>query len=180
MSSFVINPNKRNSYPSIDDNTYDFGPTQQTPYPSNMMYIDGILLEGYPRMVNWKTPSPVQDNDYPSNMFGCVSDKMSGYPSFSSFGNFSPVQSEPYPSNMMSCKEGYINGYPTYRVAKNFKDFGAFQYSPITKVVIPPTVKYISDYTFWNTGLKKVTIAPDCIYYEHSFPEDCQVEFYEE
>lgn len=181
MSNFIINPNKRSGYPIIDDNTFDFGEVQTSPYPKLVMYLDGgTLLDGYPRMYNWNDFSPVQDNDYPCNMFSCVLTKMSGYPSFSSFGDFSPVMSEPHPREMMSCKEEYINGYPTYRVANNFKNFGAFQYSPIAKVTIPPTVKYISDYTFWNTKIKKVTIHPDCIYYEHSFPEDCQIEFYEE
>ena len=113
-STFIINPNKRNGYPSIKDNEYDFGPVQITPYPSNMMYEDGILLNGYPRMINWKDPSPPQDNIYPSNMFNCDSHKMSGYPSYSFAGNFSPSQSRPYPTNVMSCIKTLTEGYPRF------------------------------------------------------------------
>ena len=115
MSNFIINPNKRSGYPIIDDNTFDFGEVQTSPYPKLVMYLDGgTLLDGYPRMYNWNDFSPVQDNDYPCNMFSCVLTKMSGYPSFSFFGEFSPVQDKPYPINMMSCTETLTEGYPRF------------------------------------------------------------------
>ena len=150
MSSFIINPNKRDGYPVIDDNTHDFGPTQTTPYPKREFYTGSDLLDGYPVMDGWKSFSPVQDNIYPSNMFNIDASKMQGYPSFSFFGDF--------------------------------KNFGAFEFAEnLTKITIPRSVRYICDYAFWGcNNLKKVRIHPDCVYFSHSFPEECEIQFYEE
>ena len=61
-----------------------------------------------------------------------------------------------------------------------YANFGAFSYSGLMQVSIPKTTKFIADWSFWDSNLKKAVISEDCIYYEHSFPEDCQVEFYED
>lgn len=45
-------------------------------------------------------------------------------------------------------------------------------------VEIPHSCKSIGRYAFAGTALKKVKIAADCEYYDTSFPEDCEVEFY--
>lgn len=180
MSSFVINPNKRDGYPSIDDNQFDFGPTQTSPYPLLFLYKDSTKLEGYPIMSSWKDPVPVQSAPYPAVMFGVDLTKMEGYPTFDSFGEFSPVQQLPYPRDMMGCMgPEQFDGYPTYRV-KEFKMFGAFENAlELKKITIAQSVKYIADYSFYNTGITKAVISRDCEYFEHSFPEGCVIEFYE-
>ena len=182
MSSFIINPNKRDGYPVIDDNTHDFGPTQTTPYPKREFYTGSNLLDGYPIMDGWKSFSPVQDSIYPSNMFRIDDSKMQGYPSFSFFGDFSPVQDSIYPSNMFRIDASKMQGYPSFSFFGDFKNFGAFEFAEnLTKITIPRSVRYICDYAFWGcNNLKKVRIHPDCVYFSHSFPEECEIQFYEE
>lgn len=64
--------------------------------------------------------------------------------------------------------------YMTY-----MENVGAFvNCTLLTSVVIPPSVKYIDYYSFWNTGLTEVTIASDCVYYPTSFPSGCTINFY--
>ena len=149
MSNFVINPNKRDGYPSIDDNTYDFGPTQTAPYPNQIMYEDGVVLDGYPRMVNWKDFSPVQDTIYPSNMFECDSDKMSGYPSFSFFGEFSPVQDRPYPVDVMSCTETLTEGYPRFYT---YGEFSPTMAEPHPREVMSCKDEFIEGYPTYRVA----------------------------
>lgn len=57
--------------------------------------------------------------------------------------------------------------------------YGAFyNATSLSKITIPYSCKYIGEYAFTNTALKKVKIAPDCTYFPTSFPEGCVVEFY--
>lgn len=48
----------------------------------------------------------------------------------------------------------------------------------LSYVEIPHSCKSIGRYAFAGTALKKVKIAADCTYYDTSFPEDCEIEFY--
>jgi len=58
---------------------------------------------------------------------------------------------------------------------------GAFNYCyNLKEVIIPESVKYIGPYAFWRTALTEATIAPDCKYFEHSFPFGCKIKFYGE
>ena len=119
---------------------------------------------------------------YPLIMSKFIFGKNDEFLSFSNtpdYDNFS-AQSKPFPKMMSSLETIYDSqGFLSLRF--NPEKFGAFSNTPtLTKIKIPSTVKFIQDYSFWNTGLKKVTIAPDCKYFEHSFPEECQIEFYEE
>ena len=62
-----------------------------------------------------------------------------------------------------------------------YETFGAIYDTEVTKLVIPKTVTFIADYAFYRSNnIKKVKIASECLYYEHSFPKDCKIEFYEE
>lgn len=48
----------------------------------------------------------------------------------------------------------------------------------LTSIKIPATVKFIDYYSFNNTGLQSVQIAPDCMYYNNTFPQGCTVTHY--
>lgn len=61
----------------------------------------------------------------------------------------------------------------------NIKPIGAFyNCRGLISVYIPPTVKKIGPYAFYNTQLSRVQIASDCAYYDTSFPENCTIEYY--
>lgn len=143
---------------------------------SDEFVIDPSRMNGYPSFDF--LPSEFNELSMTSKYFlKTNNDYLNGYPSF--LKNFPPTQTPPYPRNLLTCEDDYLNGYPSFR--KEYTTFGAFQFAEtLDKIVIPRTVKFISDYTFYGTSIKKATIAPDCKYFEHSFPEECQVEFYEE
>lgn len=170
---FVINPSRMNGYPSFDFLPSEFNEVSMT--SKYFLKINNDYLNGYPSFL--KNFPPTQTPPYPRYLLKCEEDYLNGYPSF--LKNFPPTQTPPYPRNLLTCEEEYLNGYPSFR--KEYTTFGAFQFAKtLNKIVIPRTVKFISDYTFYGTSIKKATIAPDCKYFEHSFPEECQVEFYEE
>lgn len=45
---------------------------------------------------------------------------------------------------------------------------------------IPESCKQLGTHTFRNTALESVKIASDCTYSTTTFPEDCEIEFYED
>lgn len=47
-------------------------------------------------------------------------------------------------------------------------------------VSIPESVKFIGQNAFTNTSLKSVRISRDCVFYPTSFPEGCQISYYDE
>lgn len=49
----------------------------------------------------------------------------------------------------------------------------------LISVKIPKTVQRIGDYSFSGTGLTSVKISQYCDYADTSFPEDCEIEYYE-
>lgn len=56
----------------------------------------------------------------------------------------------------------------------------AFEFAEdLEYVSIPKSCKYIGKYSFRYTGLKRVRIAEDCTYFPTSFPEDCEICFYD-
>jgi hypothetical protein len=143
---------------------------------SDEFIINPSRMNGYPSFDF--LPSEFNEISMTSKYFLKINnDYLNGYPSF--LKNFPPTQTPPYPRYLLSCEDDYLNGYPSFR--KECITFGAFQFAKmLNNIVIPRTVKFISDYTFYGTNLKKVTIAPDCKYFEHSFPKECQIEFYED
>lgn len=61
-----------------------------------------------------------------------------------------------------------------------YEEMGAFRKcSNFSKIVIPVTTKSLGDYSFDLTALTEVQIASDCTYYPTTFPEECEVTFYE-
>ena len=180
-----FNPNLNQGFPS-----FSTGPDLSSlaacssPFPLMMsMFISG-KNDGFLSFSN--TPDydkfSAQSKPFPKMMVAFLSGKNDGFLSFSNtpdYDKFS-AQSKPFPKMMSTLETMYDSqGFPSLRF--NPEKFGAFANVPtLKKIKIPKTVKFIQDYSFWNTGLKKVTIAPDCKYFEHSFPEECHVEFYED
>lgn len=65
-------------------------------------------------------------------------------------------------------------------IMQNLKMPGAFENAgKLRKIVIPESVKKIGASSFAGTALKTVKIAPDCKYSANSFPENCEISFYE-
>lgn len=60
------------------------------------------------------------------------------------------------------------------------KVLGAFAYTGIETIEIPPTVKFIGEFAFHQTPLRYVKLARDCIYFETSFPPNCRIEYWED
>ena len=57
---------------------------------------------------------------------------------------------------------------------------GAFENAEkLRKIIIPESVKKIGNRSFSGTALKSIKIALDCEYSATSFPECCEIEFYE-
>ena len=201
-SPFVLDPNKCDGYPSVynlpDNPNMDY---QIDAHVRDVIYgtFDTIgnssILSGYPSMgydIGY-LPYSITDQDCRAIVYGSFTHIgnnaiLSGCPSYNYdigylpytvpdkdcraivYGTFSDINTEK------------IDGYPVMENTMDpFETFGAFYAVPtLSKIKIPSTVKFIADYAFYRTNLKKATISPDCIYYEHSFPEECQVEFYEE
>ena len=91
--------------------------------------------------------------------------------------NHLKVQQKPFPKLLPASDPNYLEGYPNW--GKNFEGFGAFSHMPnLVKAKIPETVKFIEDYTFYESNLEKVKIARDCVFFEHTFPPDCVIEYY--
>lgn len=76
--------------------------------------------------------------------------------------------SQPYPAFYWYIDRGKI----TNRGLHELTPFGTcYNATKLTEIEIPQSVKFISDYAFYHTLIKIVTIATDCEYCEHSFPE---------
>lgn len=137
---------------------------------SCLMSTYDSCFDGYPSF-NKETKSL---SSIPKSCISIYNDILESYPSFG-------VQVDnvltDIPKAMMTCIEKYKTGYPSYR--KSDIMFGTFaDTSKLQEVIIPKSVKFIADYAFYNSSIKTVTISKDCIYGEHSFPEECKIKFY--
>lgn len=138
---------------------------------------DGYLsLSSFPDLTDMKVQS---GPSFPKMLTELNSNKNDGYPSFSGLSNLTDmkVQIKPFPKMMSSVQEEFNDGYPTFRHTE--PGFGSFSnVKTLKKITIPQSVKYISDYVFYNTSLTKVKIARDCVFFEHTFPPDCVISYY--
>lgn len=58
----------------------------------------------------------------------------------------------------------------------DYEPLGAFRNSTNLEFVkIPKSTKWLGENAFEYTALSEVTIAKDCIYYNNTFPDDCNV-----
>jgi hypothetical protein len=174
-----LNPDKNDGYLSIASlPDIANSPVQSAPFPKMVPSLDPDKNDGYPSFSGFTYPILVQTKPFPKMVPSLDPDKNDGYPSFSGFTYPILVQSAPFPKMVPSLEDDMNDGYPTLR--HNIPGFGAFSNIPtLKKVVIPQTVKFITDYTFYNTDIKNVTIARDCVYFDHTFPPDCVISYYE-
>lgn len=85
------------------------------------------------------------------------------------------IMASPYPSQYWR----FENGKLTTGLLPDATMVGAFaNCTNLQSVSIPPSVKSIGRYAFYNTSLTSVTIASDCTYYSTSFPDGCTISFY--
>lgn len=180
-----LDPNKNTGYPSISIlPNLDGLKVMTSPFPRMMSSVLSSMNTGYPCHASLPdlATEMIQAKPYPRMMPGLDEEKNTGYPSFSGFIDLNHlyVQSSPFPKMMprMSETTDRDKGYPS--IGHNEPGFGAFANAiSLKKITIPVTVKYIADYAFYNTQLAKVKIARDCIYFEHTFPPECEIQFYE-
>lgn len=83
---------------------------------------------------------------------------------------------KPYPLALWRIDPRYNRGFPYTEIVVGQRVLGAFGNANDLRVAsIAQSVKYIGLEAFKNTALQSVTIAPDCKYYETSFPADCEI-----
>ena len=186
MSAPILNPGYNEGYPSpVLINTPAIKFTVKTKY-IDIRIGDTDFNEGYPNNNNYLVDvadMKAQKQPFPRILPSVIAGYNEDYPVINEIDATNvKVQTRPFPRILPEMdNEDKLEGYPSFEAVDYITDFGAFCNVPtLIKIKIPSTVKFIQDYSFWNTGLKKVTIAPDCKYFEHSFPEECQIEFYEE
>lgn len=77
----------------------------------------------------------------------------------------------PYPDDTWVIKDSTLR---TAGMLENY--YGGC--SPITSLIaveLPSTLKNIGEYAFRNTALSYVKIPKDCIYFDTTFPKDCEI-----
>ena len=146
-------------------------------------YMRAGYNEGYPTQEAFKdidvSRMKVQAAPFPKVLPYISPDYLEGYPLVGeAIGlQYLKVQEKPFPKILPALDPDYLEGYPSF--GKNFEGFGAFSHMPnLVKAKIPESVKFIEDYTFYESNLEKVKIARDCVFFEHTFPPDCVIEYY--
>ena len=148
---------------------------------SDIPVLDATYNEGYPSPILIQVPNIRFDvSTWLTNRY-MRAGYNEGYPTQEAFKNTDvarmKVQVAPFPKVLPYLNPDYLEGYPSF--GKNFEGFGAFSHMPnLVKAKIPESVKFIDDYTFYESSLEKVKIARDCVFFEHTFPPDCVIEYY--
>lgn len=88
---------------------------------------------------------------------------------------------KPYPASVWYYEDELDHVFNSMIPFELFDTQGAFDNClSLSKIYIPISAKFIGRYAFDEcNALTSVTIASDCVYYDTSFPEDCEIEFYE-
>ena len=187
----VFRSNRSEGYPS---EPWDFDisvlPVQSSPFPTMIAgYVIGNTNynQGYPipdTSMGDVSVMKSQSRPYPRLQMSAGDDVPyeinESYPCKLDMGDISHlnIQEKPYPNLLSSIEPDVNEGYPAFR--KVAPSFGAFSNcTTLIKVKIPKSVKWIDDWTFYNTGLTGVRIARDCKYFPHTFPPDCIIEYYD-
>ena len=197
-SDFVLDPNRNDGYPAVDSiPDVDFGtyyiPPQIEYYFLCDMDIYNNVLENYPSYnedIPWPAYYVPNIDTVSMYMLGSFTDIgygniLEGYPSFGDDIPWLPVTLtgidtvDMYIVCDFAKHEGIMDNYFTFDNTENWKMFGAFSNTNITRVNIPSSVKNIDNWAFYNCpNLERVKIARDCLYYENSFPPGCVIEYH--
>lgn len=177
-------------YPCIYSEPNIMRPIMTEPFPK-MLIIAGpnTATPQHPEGINQGYPCTfsktniirgVQTYKFPKLMIvldPIIENVNQGYPcTFSETNILRGVQSRPFPKLMPSFEEETDN-YLCFR--HNVKGFGAGSNIPtLEEIEIPRSVRYIADYAFYNTNIKKVKMHPECLYFRHSFPRGTMIAFY--
>lgn len=146
--------------------------------------------------MSWQSQEWVQDDDY---YYGYVSPKLSQpLEEFDVNNIFPDFIIEPnvyygYPHNVVAGDtiEFDVNkvyhyfeinddfyGYPA-ALGIVYEPLGAFMNcTSLLEINIPETVYQFGSHSFFNSGLESVTISPDAMFYNTTFPEDCVISYY--
>lgn len=137
--------------------------------------------EGYPSFLSLPDLASLLVQQPPYPKMAPVSDVLynEGYPSFNYLPDLSdlPVQQPPYPKMVSRIIDLDNEGYPALSTGQSF---GAYAYtSNLVSIQIPVSVKYISNYAFYDSAISSVKLSRDCIFYEKSFPNNCEIIYYD-
>ena len=111
------------------------------------------------------------------------SDINDGYP----YINNTPVEIPPimkspyYPNTIMILNSDINDGYPFINNNEiNSIILGSFMYSQLNTVSIPRSCQKIGSLAFNQTDVSNVKISSTCDYSSTSFPDNCNIEVYED
>ena len=150
-------------YPYIEG--LDIIPVLSDPKPLGLFSIDN----GYPYYEGLKLINVFEDPK-PLGLFQI----QDSYP-FLEGRKLIKVLEKPYPLGVPIIEDGK---YPKYDNL-NLTPMEAGHITPnLTKIEIPPTVKYIGSQAFTFSSLTDVTLSEDCMYFSTSFPEGCKINLY--
>ena len=187
----VFRSNRSEGYPSEPwPNDLSTRLSQSAPFPTAIANGDIGNVDynqGYPtpnKSFGDVSNMKVQTRPFPRLIMSAGSDVPyeinESYPCNLEVGDISHknIQEKPYPNLLSSVEPDVNEGYPAFR--KIAPSFGAFSnVQSLIMAKIPRSVKFIDDWTFYNTGLTSVKIARDCKYFAHTFPPDCVIEYYD-
>lgn len=115
---------------------------------------------------------PVFSEPYPTGIFR----SNGGYPYLPNRSRIEVI-SDPLPECIFSLKSGEYPRFPRLNLIKMGALNGA---TTLKNVQIPQSCKSLGQYSFNGTNIEQVTISSDCTYSETTFPETCNINFYNE
>ena len=95
-----------------------------------------------------------------------------------------PIMKSPYPDSytIMTLNSDINDGYPYINDNSEINSIilGSFMYSQLNTVSIPRSCQKIGSLAFNQTDVSNVKISSTCDYSSTSFPDNCNIEVYED
>lgn len=130
---------------------------------------------GYPYCNSTPSLASCMAESLPTGIFQSDASANNGYPYYLNVPMLALPMSAPLPTGIFTALP---TEYPVYRTLELAPQGVCYGCKNLTAISVPPTVRRIKDYAFWDTGLRKVSIPEGCVYSEHSFPMECEIIFY--